>query len=231
MKAVYAYLIGAVVLAAVGFVAFRVAGFEREMAAVEENVATLGYSQAEANLAAAEGYATYASWVPGVSRRAQADMRAHRATLQYWQRKYDELLPRDADPVGAVEGESTDIQLLVANGAYRVGQARATNKESAIQVLNEAITGYMAVLKSDDWDERAAYNYEYLVRLRDELTKGRRNALPPPPSEKADASHGEAGAPMKAMDMEKFEIYVPLESDERSNAAEAGKSTPIKRKG
>ena len=169
MKAVYVYVIGAVVLAGVGFVAFGVAGFEREMAAVEENVATLGYSQAEANLAAAEGYATYARWVPGVSGRAQADMRAHRATLQYWQRKYDELLPRDADPVGAVEGESTDIQLLVANGAYRVGQTRATNKESAIQVLNEAITGYMAVLKSDDWDERAAYNYEYLVRLRDEL--------------------------------------------------------------
>jgi hypothetical protein len=129
-----------------------------------------------------------------------------------------------------VEGEAVDLQLLVANGAYRVGQGRATNKETSLQVLNEAITGYLTVLKSDTWDERAAYNYEYLVRVRDELAKGRRTELPPPPQNN-DAAHGEAGAPMKAMDMEKFEIYVPLESDERSNAAEAGKSGPNKRKG
>lgn len=98
-----------------------------------------------------------------------------------------------------------------------------------MQALDEAIAGYLTVLKGDEWDERAAYNYEYLLRLRDDLAKGRRKSAPPPDSE--DASLGTAGAPAKTADMKKFEVYIPLEGEERNEAAEAGKATPNKRKG
>jgi hypothetical protein len=99
-----------------------------------------------------------------------------------------------------------------------------------VQALDEAIAGYLTVLKNEDWDERAAYNYEYLVRIRDELVKGRRKTMPPAP-ESQDASLGTAGAPGKTADMKKFEVYIPLEGEERNQAAEAGKATPNKRKG
>ena len=160
--------------------------------------------------------------------RAARDLRARQASAQYWQRQYSELLPRDADPVGAVEGEHVSLQVVVANGLYRAGQQRATTRETSAQALDEAITGYMTVLKSENWDERAAYNYEYLVRLRADLAKGRRQA---PAPDQQDASLGTAGAPGKTTDMKKFEVYIPLEGEERNQAAEAGKATPNKRKG
>ena len=100
-----------------------------------------------------------------------------------------------------------------------------------MQALDEAVAGYLTVLKSDTWDARAAYNYEYLARLRSELAKGRGKATPPPPEEALNASLGTAGAPGKTSDTKKFEVYIPLEGAERNTAANAGKAKPNARKG
>jgi hypothetical protein len=225
-----AYLTGALVLALMGGVVLGAAAFERHMSSAEENLATLQYEAAAAELDAAASYAGYAKWVPGTGRTAERDLRHRRASLQYWQRQYAQLLPREADPVGAVESEDVALQLLVANGAYRVGQTRGgASRETAVQALDEAMAGYLTVLKSETWDESAAYNFEYVVRLRDDLSSGRMKTLPPPESE--NASHGSSGAQMKTAEMDRFEIFVPLESEERSEAAEAGKAAPNKRKG
>jgi hypothetical protein len=222
-------VIAAVVLAAAGGVCLAVAGYQRDMAAAEAHLATLRYEEAAEKLSSAAAYAGYGRWLPGAGETAARDLRAHEASLLYWQRQYDALLPRDADPVGAVEAENTALQLLVANGAYRAGQARATDRISTLQALDEAVAGYMTVLRSDEWDERAAYNYEYLVRLRDELARNRRKTVPPPPEE--NAALGAAGAPEKSRDMKQFEVYIPLEGDERTKASEAGKGAPNARKG
>jgi hypothetical protein len=231
MKGITGYIIAAVVLALAGVAAFAVASFERDMAAAEESLATLQYDQAADQLAAAAKYAESGRWVPRAGEMASRDLRSHTASLQYWQKQYDALLPREADPVGAVEGEDTSLQLVVANGAYRAGQARAKDKESTMQALDEAVGGYLTVLKGDTWDARAAYNYEYLARLRAELAKGRGKATAPPPPESLNASLGTAGAPAKTSDTKKFEVYIPLEGAERNTAANAGKATPNKRKG
>ena len=229
MKAVIGFVIGATALAALAWVAFQFAGYERDMAAAEEHLATLRYGDAEERLGAAAQYAGVARWLPGVGELSAREIRAHQASLQYWQRQYDALLPRDADPVGAVESENVALQLLVANGAYRAGQGKATDRASTLQMLDESVAGYLTVLRSDEWDERAAYNFEYLVRLRDDLAKGRRKTTPP--QNEQNAALGAAGAPEKSRDMEQFEIYIPLEGEERNKASEAGKAAPNARKG
>jgi len=235
MKTVILLLAAAVVLAVAGTAAFGVAAFERDMSAVEEHFATQDYAAAAARLDDAATYAGYARWIPGVGARASADIKARRAALQYWQRQYDALLPRDADPVGAVEGEPVDLQMLVANGAYRAGQVKAATqggagKDASMQTLQEAIGGYLTVLKGPAWDERAAYNYEFLVRVREDIAKGRRKQLPPPPEEQ-NGSNGEAGAPFEPTNTKAFEVYIPLEEAERNKASEAGKAAPNARKG
>ena len=229
MKGIAGFVIAALVVALAGGACLAYAGYERTMAAAEQDLATLRYEAAAEKLDAAAGYAGYGRWLPRAGERAARDLRAHQATLQYWQQEYDALLPREADPVGAVEGEPSALQLVIANGAYRAGQARSTDRESTIQELNEAVAGYLTVLKSEEWDERAAYNYEYLVRLRDDLAKGRRKTAPSP--DDANASLGAAGAPEMARDMKQYEVYIPLEGEERTQAAEAGKGTPKARKG
>ena len=199
------------------------------MAEAEESLSTLRYAEAAENLGEAASYAEYTRWLPGTGGQSARDLRAREASAQYWQQQYAALLPGDADPVSAVDEENLQLQLVVANSVYRAGQARSTTRETSVQALDEAIAGYATVLKGDTWDERAAYNYEYLVRLRDDLAKGRRKGTPEARSE--DASLGTAGAPAKSADMQKFEVYIPLEGEERNQAAEAGKGSPNKRKG
>jgi hypothetical protein len=229
MKGLAGFVMAAAIVALGGAVLMGVAAYERNMAAAEQDLATLRYAEAAEKLDTAASYAEYTSWLPGQAGRAAGDIRARQASAQYWQHEYDALMPRDSDPVGAVEDEDVALQLLVANGVYRSGQSRSTTREASMQALDEAIAGYLTVLKGEAWDERAAYNYEYLLRLREDLAKGRRKTAPP--SDNEDASLGTAGAPAKTADMKKFEVYIPLEGEERNQAAEAGKASPNKRKG
>lgn len=234
MTRIAGYVVPAVLLAMMGAVALRVGAFERRMADAEERLVTQRYEEAAEALASAGELAGYVRWLPGAGDRAAQDLQVHRASLQYWGRQYQALLPRAADPVGAVEPENVALRLVVANSAYRDGQARAEGAAGAegtaatIQMLDEAIAGYLTVLSGDAWDERAAYNYEYLLRVRDELARGRRKSLPPPQEE--DASLGATGAPADTS-TKGFEIYIPLEGEERNDAAEAGKAAPKGRKG
>jgi hypothetical protein len=229
MKGIAGLIVGALVIAAIGGGTLLFASYERQMASAEESLATMRYADASDTLASAAKYAEYGRWLPRVGGRAARDVRARRASLEYWQQQYDALLPREADPVGAVEGENVSLQLLVANGAFRAGQAKSTDRASTAQALDEAVSAYLTVLKGDEWDERAAYNYEYLVRLKDDLAKGRRKTAPP--RAEGNASLGAAGAPEKSRDMKAFEVYIPLEGEERNKASEAGKAAPNARKG
>jgi hypothetical protein len=229
MKTITGYVVGIVVLVLVGAGLLKTAAYERDLADAQQQLSTMRFAQASASLDKASDDAKYADWVPSLGAATQTDIRARRASLDYWQQRYDAVIPRQSDPVGAVEGDNVDLQLVVADAAYRAGQATVTDKASTLQALDEAISNYLSVLKNDTWDEDAAYNYEYLVRLRDDIAKGRKKAV----EQRASSELGQVGAPAKsgAADARKFQIYVPLQGNERSEAAQAGKGTPIKRKG
>src|SRR5688572_29549220 len=136
MKGIAGFVIAALVVALAGGACLAYAGYERTMAAAEQDLATLRYEAAAEKLESAAEYAEYGRWLPRAGKRAASDLRAHQASLQYWQQQYDALLPRDADPVGAVEGEPVGLQLVIANGAYRAGQAKSTDRESTMVELN-----------------------------------------------------------------------------------------------
>ena len=91
-----------------------------------------------------------------------------------------------------------------------------------MQALEEAAAGYLAVLKNNTWHTDAAYNYEYIVRLRDELAKGKQP--PQPPKDQSEQSdNGESGAPSPATSSKGFQIYIPLEQgEENPSGGDAG---------
>jgi hypothetical protein len=228
MRGFVGYLIAAVVLAAAGLFAYGSAEFERDLADAQQSVATDGFDAAEERLADAERYASYARWIPQVGARAERDLATRRAALHYWKKDYASVLPRETDPVGAVDSANVDLQLVVANAAFRNAQRGMTDKAVQLQALDEAIGSYMAVLKNEAWHPDAAFNYEYLLRLRTEIAQGRRK--PGATAEKTD-NLGEQGAPAQNSSTKKFEIYVPLQGEERNESGEAGKGTPIQKKG
>lgn len=231
MKSFLAFVIAALVLAVLGGACLGVARLETNMADAQQRLSTLEYTKAKASLDEASLYADHARWVPVLGRDERKEIRARDAALQYWQKQYEAIVPNQAEPVAAVGDENVELQLVVANGAYRLGQGRSKDKPTTLKALDEAAAGYLTVLKNNTWHSDAAFNYEYIVRLRDELAKSR-NPPQPPKDQSQDADNGESGAPSPATSSKGFQIYIPLEQGEKNPAGgEAGKAAPKERKG
>ena len=229
MKSITAFLITAVLFVIVGMVSLTASRMQGHLADAQERVATLRYAEAQESLDAAEGYLEYAQYLPWVGGQSLQEVRARKAALLYWQGKYDAVLPVQAEPVAAVDESNATLQLVVANAAFRVGLTDTKERTALVQALSEAANGYAIVLKNDRWQEDAAHNYEYVIRLRDQIAKGQKPPMPPP---EQGAELGEGGAPTPATTLKGFEIYIPLEGNERTpEGGEAGKSDPTKRKG
>ena len=229
MKSVTAYLVAAAVFFVAGVVALTASRLERSLADAQERSATQQYALAQESLDAAQGYLRYARWAPKVGADTVREVRAREAALQYWQGDYAKVLPAQAEPVAAVDESNVELQLVVANAAFRNGLKGVTERNAAIQVLNEVANGYLTVLKNNIWHEEASFNYEYVIRLRDEIAKGRR-----PPSEQMQQGMdlGESGAPSDATSTKGFQIYVPLQGEEKApEGGDAGKASEKARKG
>lgn len=228
MKAISVFITAAVILALVS-AGFTVAGFlDGDMADAQQRAIAGAHEPLAAALDKAEPYYDYASRLPWVGKGAVNDIRARKAALQYWQQDYSALVQNPEEPFAAIPVENVELQFLVAGALYRQGIAGAKDRATTIAALDVAIDAYQTVLKNADRHERAAYNYELLIRLRNELAKGQRKAVPSPGPE---GPHGRAGAPEIRSDTSDFKVYIPLESGERAKGGEAGKMAPIKRKG
>jgi len=221
MKAIAVYLLTAAGLALIGSVCFVAARLDRDMAHAQQNISALKYDEADQTFANVERYFYYASRLPWVGNGPVNDVRTRRASLRYWQGQYGAIAPEQpADNIG--------LQLVAANAAYRAGRLEAKDRQSTLQAVDAGIQAYTSVLRNSTRQEDAAYNYEYLVRTRDEILQSR--GMPRLPKGPNDAN-GISGAVIEPGDGSGFKIYVPLDNEERDKAGGAGKVGPIKRKG
>ena len=228
MKGIVGFLVGAVLLVVVGIALIGVSRYEERLADAQQLLATRELARSREALTEAGRYAGYVRLIPGVGPRAFQNIRAREAALQYWERKYDALVATKTDAIGGDDAENGELQLVVANAGFRAAQTRLTDRATAMVALEEAMNGYMAVLRNAAWNEDAAHNFEYVARLRQETARGQR---PQERQESQDTAQGQQGAPAAETKMEQFEIYIPLESQERPLPGDAGKSTPNQRKG
>jgi hypothetical protein len=219
MKSVTGFVLGAVVLVLLGTLAMAASRADARMADAQELMATMRFDEAASSIEAAEQSLRYARWVPWIGADALREVEAKKAALQYYQGDYAELLP-EGDPVAAVDENNVPLQFVVANAVFRdkltsAATAKpptpAVDRGVMVQALDEAAAGYLTVLKGERFHEDAAFNYEFTVRLRDQVAKGQ---------------------PSPATSAQGFEIYVPLESNEKTPAGgDAGKVSAKDRKG
>lgn len=233
MKGIAGYVVGAAVLALLGSVCLAASRLERQMARAQETLVTMDYEASDATLETVERYYEYASSLPWVGTAPLNDVRARKAALRYWQREYGALVPADrTDPVADVAPDNLQQQLIVANALYRSGQARVKDRAATLAMLDAGINAYLTVLTNAERQEdarhleAAAYNYEYLVRLRDEMGR-RRRELPPPRSDRPLGTEGQAE---EGKSEDELKTYVPLEKKEREDGG-AGTDGPRVRKG
>lgn len=230
MKAILAYLVAAAIFGLVGAVCLQAGLLDRDIADGQQRAAAAEYGELEIALETAERYYGYASRLPWIGTGPVNEVRAQKAALQYWQRRYANLVPEAGDPLAGVPADNIDLQFLVTSAAYRQRAAQAHDRPSSMAALDASIAGYLTVLRNATRHADAAYNYEFLMRVREEIEKGRRKTIS---TGDPDNLHGHPGAQQERGDTRPFKVYVPLESEEikKGTGSEAGKAPPIKRKG
>ncbi len=121
--------------------------------------------------------------------------------------------------------------MLAANAAYRKLRQAGGSWQAVVGRMDSVVKQYAEILREDPANTEAAFNYEYVVRLR-AVIAARKLPVAPVDGKNANISiHGSAGAPPEASDMKKFKMIVPMRPDERLEAEKAGKGTTKVRKG
>jgi hypothetical protein len=168
----------------------------------------------------------------------RAGLRAQRAASLYWLGRYPELTaPRE--PVSGARGEATGNPghlLLIANAAYRQA-AGDLNEQTPPERFDSIARMYLDALEGDAELVDAAYNYEFVVRRRNQLARERTARRRPRPADADDGRavmpslHGSPGAAPPDADLKEFKVIVPQRPEERSQQPEAGVSGGKVRKG
>jgi hypothetical protein len=234
MRKMTRYLIGAMLAAVVGVACLASSVLEGRMLRAGQDLVALDYNGSEQALEDVERYLEYGNRLPWISQAPLHDVVARRAALRYWRRDYSGLVPAVADPVASLPADNIELRFVVANAVYRSAQARAKDPKSWLQAIDAGLIAYMGVLKSAPRHENAAFNYEYLVRLRNVIGAGGRRPSGAGGDGEENSPHGQAGKPPPTNDMSKFKIHVPLESqelDQKKEGEKAGKTGAPLRKG
>jgi hypothetical protein len=247
MRRVLGQVAIALVLAGVGYVSWTAGQLQRRMADAHEQLALLRYNAADAEYGDIEGSIDYMRRVPWVAESLLTDVRDERATGDYWQARYDALGPRHDDTGATIEQPPAELALS-ANATFRAGQRDAGDRQATLRRLDAAIKTYAELLKKRPADADAAYNFEYVVRLRDTISKSK----PTPAGRREDPAkavqkltgvvmagdlpegrtvHGDPGAPPPNTDMTQFKMHIPVRPDERQGGSDAGQGKEKIRKG
>ena len=235
MKTIILSLLLAIVLFAAAAVSWRQAKSTAELADAHLRLATLRLSQDD-GIDVGESAPAESRWRVGP---LQADERRHRTAVTYWLARYDDLTP----VLNATEKTGTKDPALLfaaANAAFRTSRYDVGDRKAAVERLDGVVQAYANLLRVDPANSDAAYNYEYVAKLRDSLAKNR----PPPRSRTAAASpepasadlpqgltiHGRPGAPPVGAEMVNFKTITPMRFDEREEST-PGRGKTQRRRG
>jgi hypothetical protein len=241
MKSAVGPFVIAALLALAG-AAFWMAGqTERRLAEVHQQLALLRYADAMSEGEDVDASLGMARRLPRVGDALANDVRDERALAQYWQSEYAAVEPK-RDASGMITETDPQLLLVGANAEFRASQ-HATDRAETLRRLDRVVKTYGDVLRTQSSPD-LAYNYEYVVRMRENLSRARQAPL------KADTRvarkgageatsdlpagptlHGYPGGPPKGTDMSQFKIVIPKRGEERKDNPEAGKGGAKIRKG
>lgn len=205
----------AILLVAAGAILWRSSEYERRLAAAERDLVTLKYEDAAA--AAATPGGRLANLLPLSS--ASADAKSLSSTAGYWGGDYDKAI------------ENPDAKLLAANAQYRKIREQGGSWQAVVGRMDSLVKQYAEILRENPNNTEAAFNYEYVVRLRAVFAARKLPVNPVDGTSTGLTIHGFEGAPPEQSDMKKFKMIVPMRPDERLEAEKAGKGATKVRKG
>lgn len=220
--------------------------YERDTAKAVEASSVLDYQTAEDAYGAIESRLGYAKRIPLVFEQWRNEIVIKKAEAEYWQKDYDNLV-NYGEAVNP-EVEATQISFVKGNAEYRSIESEK-DRRLVIEGIERALNDYVKTVKGDSDHFDGAFNYEYLLRLRDQVASGKR-PLPlkgdqpqkgrqkgqesgPAGDQPGQGMHGQEGAQAQDSAENKIKIYVPTTSEDSKELGgkEAGKGDAKRRKG
>jgi hypothetical protein len=200
-------------LFAAAAVMWQLAGVARTLADAHDRIATLDFDGVEAVHGASDG------WLSSrLGELLDSGGSSLPRTADYWRGRYDALVE------GGTGADAKAMQ-LAANGLFRRAQRASGGAPLSPDMLEQTLQAYAAVLRQDGSNRDAAYNYEYVARLRDRVQRGK--AAPAP----AVTIHGRPGADPPRPKGEEFEILTPMDYGDREAQPEPTPGRKLPRKG
>ncbi|MEO7132705.1 MAG: hypothetical protein ABI024_00655 [Vicinamibacterales bacterium] len=236
MKTVLLRMFIAVVLAAFAWLSWSESRLAARVADAKQDLATFNHESLD-GLTPARSFSDY---LPGDRRQLSDELRIAKARVAYWLGRYG-AVAADTDS-GQVDA---DILLTAANAAFRDAQRDPATGPAAAQRLDGVLQVYASALKaraSAKAAADAAYNYEFVARIRDQVARSQGKTAkigpitPVTPRRGGDLPlgatiHGAPGAPPPDAKMEELQMIAPMEYGDREAQPEATPGARCERKG
>ena len=232
MKPFVTRLAVAIVLASGAWLSWSEATLAARVADARQQMATLQF-QIDDTLKPATSISDY---LPGDQGSLSGDIRRIRARVAYWIGSYGGVMDEKSQEL------DPEVLLTAANAAFRASERDAAVPQAQlVQQLDGVLQAYAAVLKASPRHADAAYNYEYVSRVRDEVAARVVSKTPPVAIAKArgrvgdlpegNTIHGRPGGPPPDAPTEEFQVIAPMEYGDREAQPEATPGGKIQRKG
>ena len=231
MKRSAGLVVGAFVMAVAGGGLLAAGLFDRRMAIAQEDMAVLDFADPTAEYAALEKDLGGYRWVSGP---ALKEVRHRRAELQYWQRDYADLIEaaQSASQPGDEDSIDPDLQAMAANAMFRIAQRGPQDRATLLRNLDSAARAYGDALRLGADHSDVAFNYELVVRLRQEVAAGKRKMLTAQSSDPETDPNmlGDPGIPPPEMEVQQFQIRVPMDPRDMRQSQEQSAGTGAQRR-
>ena len=230
MKGTIVWGIAAALLAVVGVVCLRIATVERQLADAQQDLATLNYARAAQSLDEAEASIGLARWVPGFGvRRASTRCARAAARCSTGSGSTTSCCPRAPIRWRPSRKATSICKLIVANAVYRQNQRRYSGSRRH----QAGARGVGLRLLRGAEEQRVARGRRLQLRVRDPAARraGQGQAAARGRRRARRATWARAAQPSEATSQKGFQIYIPLESQEKPLGGDAGKAPPKDRKG
>jgi hypothetical protein len=220
MKTIAGALILGAVLVAAGAFTLREARLVNRLAGEQQRLATLQYDAGVDDGGAADGEAEESGLGLSLPFSSAASSDVQRAEFDYWRARYERLTPLTGAS-GEAPSTNPRVLLIAANAMFRASAPDPANTRASVERLDRVLEAYGDVLRADPSNTEAAYNYEYVSRVRDQLARGRYVIRTPraiAASEDLPSGptvHGRPGNPPPEVPSDSFKTFSPLQQDER----------------
>jgi hypothetical protein len=232
MRTVITRLLIAAVLAVAAWLCWSESTLAARVAGAKQDLATFNHDQ----LDALTPRSTLSDYLPGDRSRLSDDIRIAKARVAYWLGRYG-AVAADTNDAGA----DADVLLAAANAAYREAQRDTAIGPAAVQRLDGVLQAYASAMKASPRNVEAAYNYEYVARLRDQVARSPQGRIARSPGAAGPVMggdlpagatiHGGPGAPPPDAKMEEIQTIAPMEYGDREAQPEPTPAGKRERKG